>query len=115
MDYELVKSYNLSVRVTDDGLGNAVSRGPPTLYDRIFVTVNVLDEPDDPVVLSVLGGSTFGLSTSGGEAIAIEGRYFGSSRPGKYLGPGGAWVVGSRQINLNVSEAACCALAALWF
>jgi hypothetical protein len=106
LDFELVTSYTLMIRVTDDGLGGVEVRVPPTLFDQQSVTLYVNNEDDVPEIFQVTGGSTFGLSTSGSEPLIIRGRNFGSSLPG-FLNGGLPWVAANgSQLNLQVRE--CC-------
>ncbi len=102
LDYELVTSYTLMIRVTDDGQGGVEARIPPTLFDQQTVTIFVSNEQDTPEIYQVTGGSSFGLSTSGGEPLTIYGRFFGSSRPGSLNG-GLPWVAtNGSQANMQV-------------
>ena len=104
LDYELAPAYNLTVRVTDDGKW-VVPSVPPQLFDDQVVTVYVIDDVDTPIVFSVTGGSSFGLSTNGGEFVTITGRYFGAANPGVVLPSGQSWVDASgAQINLQVGS-----------
>ena len=105
LDYELVRYYNISIRVTDDGQWTVASV-PPQLFADISVTIYVIDDDDSPVVFSVTGGSAFGMSTSGGEFITIDGRYFGAAVPGYALPDGGSksWTDSTgAQINIKAS------------
>jgi hypothetical protein len=112
LDYELVRKYQVTVRVTDDGLWVKPSE-PPQLFSEVVVTIYVTDEEDRPVVFSVTGGSSFGLATAGGEFLTIDGRFFGSLLPPVVLPEGQLWLDQSTgaQLNLKVRTAA---LAQIW-
>lgn len=108
LDYERVTSYNVLVRVTDDGIvkvrdadGNLQDSEDTIRFGEATVIVNVEDVLDVPSITSVESFDSDGLVTVGGETIRISGTWFGSALPADPLEP--VLDDENAQPNLNVS------------
>ena len=102
LDFEVVSSYVVTLRVQDDGL-HVVNRGSAALSAQAVLTLSVVDAADTPVVTWVRGGKASDvmalqwlgssataqqgvgkawLDTMGGDALVVGGLYLGSPTPG---------------------------------
>lgn len=107
LDYETRQTYEVEVKVEDDGRVNDYQQAEDGSAAYAFVTkqsvlatitINVLDVPDVPVIDTISIRSSFGLTTAGGEEVTLVGSHFGPALPAS---PGGVIDINAEYSNEN--------------